>query len=189
MSKKPVPLTAPDISLFARNIAQQLKGSAELPSHLSLMNMLARAAGFRNYQHMKAAHSAHMRLALEPPPAENADYRLVERTLHQFDKDGCLIRWPSRRPVQELCLWAIWSVLPSAIHLHERKVNALLNEVHLFGDPAILRRSLIGLGLVSRNRDGSDYRRQELRPPVEAQEIIRQVRMRRKQSFAPHEAA
>lgn len=188
MSKKPIPLTAPDISQFARHITRQMKEQGDLPSHLSVMNMLARAAGFRNYQHMKAAHAAHERLDLEAP-AQTADYRLVERTLHQFDQQGRLVQWPSRRPVQELCLWTLWSDLPPAMPLHERQVNALLNDAHLFGDPAILRRSMIGLGLVTRNRDGSDYLRQEIRPPVEAREVIRRIKARRKGNDAPEQAA
>lgn len=188
MSKKPIPLTAPDVSQFARHMTRQLKEQGELPSHLSVMNMLARAAGFRNYQHMKAAHAAHERLAVDAPE-ETADYRLVERTLNQFDRQGRLVRWPSRRPVQELCLWTFWSEFPPAIHLHERQVNALLNDAHLFGDPAILRRSLIGLGLVTRNRDGSDYLRQEMRPPVEARKVIQRIRARRKAGVAADQAA
>ncbi|MCR9138251.1 MAG: DUF2087 domain-containing protein [Alphaproteobacteria bacterium] len=188
MSKTPIPLTAPDLSQFARNLTRQLRNQAEPPSHLSVMNMLARATGFRNYQHMKAAHAAHERLAKEPC-SQAADFRLVERTLNQFDSEGRLTQWPSRRPVQELCLWSFWSVLPSATLLHEKQVNALLDAAHLFGDAAILRRSLVGLGLVTRKRDGSDYLRQEKRPPVEAREVIRRVKARRKTSAAPDRAA
>lgn len=188
MSKKPIPLTAPDVSQFARQLTRQLKEQADPPSHLSVMNMLARAAGFRNYQHMRAAHAARGRMD-EAPPQQAADFRLVERTLNQFDRQGRLVRWPSRRPVQELCLWVFWADLPPATPLPEKKVNALLDAAHLFGDAAILRRSMIGLGLVTRNRDGSNYRRQEKRPPVEARELIRRVRTRRKAAAARDHAA
>lgn len=188
MSKTPIPLTAPDLSQFARQMTRQLKEQSDPPSHLSVMNMLARAAGFRNVQHMRAAHAAGRRLA-EDAPAPSADYRLVERTLNQFDSVGRLKQWPSRRPVQELSLWVFWADLPPAVRLHEKQVNALLNAAHLFGDAAILRRSLIGLGLVTRNRDGSDYLRRELRPPVEARELIRRVRARRKAGPASDQAA
>ncbi|MFT4961165.1 MAG: hypothetical protein ACI92Z_002253 [Paracoccaceae bacterium] len=60
--------------------------------------------------------------------------------------------------------------------MHEKQVNMVLNENHLFGDPAILRRSLVGLGLVSRNRDGSDYQRLKNRPFAEAQEVIKRLK-------------
>ncbi|WP_166416755.1 DUF2087 domain-containing protein [Cochlodiniinecator piscidefendens] len=173
MSKDPISLFAPDISRFARNVSQQLKEHDGPPSHLSLLNMLARGAGFRNYQHMKASHSAQMRLNDEKPD-ENVDHRLIERCLQHFD-DGKMIRWPSRRPVQELCLWALWSDFPSALSLHEREVNARLNQLHSFGDAPLLRRSLVGLKLLSRNLDGSDYQRQEMRPPADALELIKKI--------------
>lgn len=188
MSKTPIPLTAPDLSQFARHMTRQLKERAEPPSHLSVMNMLARAAGFQNYQHMKAADAARRRLA-ENAPAPLADYRLVERTLNQFDAMGRLTQWPSRRPVQELSLWVFWADLPPAVCLQEKQVNALLDAAHLFGDAAILRRSMIGLGLVTRNRDGSDYQRREMRPPPEARELIRQVRARRRATSESDQAA
>ncbi len=188
MSKEPIPLVAADISVFARSLKQQLREGEALPSHLSLMNMLARAAGFRNYQHMRAARAAEGRLAVDALP-EVADYRLVERTLNQFDGAGCLLRWPSRRPVQELCLWAMWAVVPPARHLQERDVNAALNAAHVFGDAASLRRSLFGMGLVSRKRDGSDYLRVEKSPPVEAREVIRRLKARRQATAVQRQTA
>lgn len=178
MSNDPVSLSTPDISRFARSVSKQLKDHDGAPSHLSLMNILARASGFKNYQHLKAGHSARQRLEA-CSFADTTDYRLVERTLQHFDANGQLVRWPSRRPVQVLGLWAMWADLPSKTHLHEREVNAILNNAHLFRDAALLRRSLVGLGLVTRNLDGSDYQRQEKRPPAEALEIFKAVATRR----------
>ena len=172
MTKQPIPLLAEDISHFSRMLAQQLNETTERPSHLSLMNMLSRAAGFRNYQHLRAAHSAGERLAVSEV-REAIDHKLVEKALHQFDDEGRMKQWPSRRKLQEICLWVLWSRLPAAVTMQERDVNAVLCDEHLFGDPAILRRSLFGLGLVTRNRDGSDYRRCEQKPPAEARSLIR----------------
>jgi len=187
MSKDPIGLAVADISDFARRLAPQLKNHTDGPSHLSLLNMLARAAGYRNYQHLRASRSAQARLS-EVPTTLDVDFRLVERALHQFDAAGQLMRWPSRRPVQELCLWVMWSGLPAAAHLHERQVNAVLNAAHLFGDAALLRRSLIGMELVQRNLDGSDYQRLEKRPPEEARALISRIKERRK-DHANREAA
>ena len=178
MSKTPIPFSAPDLSLFARKLAQELSQQDSQPSHLSLMNILARSAGYQNYQHIRASQTAQARIETTSS-VQNTDFRLVERALHQFDIEGLLVRWPSRRPVQELCLWILWSSLPSAEYLHEKEVNALLNGVHLFGDAALLRRSLLGLGLVTRNRDGSNYQRQEKQPPAEALELLSRVKTRR----------
>tara|TARA_R110002110_G_scaffold18457_5_gene77314 strand:- start:2418 stop:2972 length:555 start_codon:yes stop_codon:yes gene_type:complete len=177
MSKDPIPLYAPDISQYARSLSRQLLTAGEPPSHLALLNMLAKSGGFRNYQHLRAAHAALGRM--EAAQQDTIDYKLVERTMHQFDAAGRLIRWPARRPVQELGLWVLWSVLPSDRHLHERHVNAHLNAAHLFGDAPLIRRSLLGLDLLTRNQNGSDYMRLERRPPAEAREVIRRVAQRR----------
>ncbi|GLQ25218.1 DUF2087 domain-containing protein [Sulfitobacter pacificus] len=176
MSKEAIPLLVADITPFARALSLQLKEADALPSHLGLLNMLARAAGFRNYQHMRASGSAKARLEDSALPA---DFKRVEKTLQQFDAVGRLIRWPSKRYVQELCLWALWSQLPRGEVMQERDVNGLLNKAHLFEDAAILRRSLIGQKLVSRNADGTDYRRIEQSPSADAIAVIRAVSARR----------
>lgn len=178
MSKDAVPLMVAEMTPFARTLSKQLHESEGLPSHLALLNMLARAAGFRNYQHMRASHAAKGRL--DAPGAGAVDYRRVERCLNHFDAQGRLIRWPSKRHMQELCLWVLWAQLPRKEVMQERDVNGALNKGHLFDDAALLRRSLVGMKLLSRNRDGSDYRRVEHSPKPEAVAVIRQVAARRK---------
>lgn len=140
--------------------------------------MLARAAGFQNLQHLRAASAAQRRLdrQVEAPPA---DARQVERALHQFDAQGRLRAWPARRAVQTLALWGIWSALPAGAPLREREVNECLQPEHLFGDPATLRRTMISCGLLTRQADGSDYRRVEREPPAEAKALIRNLSARR----------
>ncbi|MGC1505181.1 MAG: DUF2087 domain-containing protein [Sulfitobacter sp.] len=176
MSKEAIPLLVADITPFARSLSLQLKGADGQPSHLALLNILARAAGFRNYQHLRASQAAKARLAGVETPV---DFKRVEKCLQQFDASGRLIRWPSKRFVQEMCLWVLWSHLPRGEVMQERDVNGLLNKAHLFEDVAILRRSLIGQKLVSRNADGSDYRRIEQSPPADAIAVIRKVSARR----------
>lgn len=177
MPKTPLPLRADDLTPFARSLARQLGETS--PSHLTLMNMLARAAGYENVQHMRAAHAAAQRLdrATDERPA---DPRTVERALHQFDTAGRLRQWPSKRSVQTLALWALWAVLPSGRSLHEREVNATLRAEHLFDDPATLRRTMISCGLLTRKPDCSDYRRREQEPPAEAKALIRALGPRRR---------
>ncbi len=114
-----------------------------------------------------------------PPPikeTEPVDFVRVKRSVRMFDAAGKLARWPSKRSQQELCLWIIWSKLPAAQILTEKEVNHLLNENHLFGDHALLRRWLCDYGMMARTRDGREYRRIEKRPPAEALELIRQLR-------------
>ena len=62
----------------------------------------------------------------------------------------------------------------------EREVNRRLSNAHLFDDPAILRRTLFSLGMVTRNPDGSDYCRRELAPPAEARALITLLEARRR---------
>ncbi|MDO5606358.1 MAG: DUF2087 domain-containing protein [Paracoccus sp. (in: a-proteobacteria)] len=180
MSRQPISLAVPDTTQFARSISRQLLDLARPPSHLEMLNILARAAGFRNHQHLRASHAAGLRLAAGPVPhaAVPADLRLVERALRHFDAQGRLASWPARRAVQVLCLWALWSGLPATTPLPERAVNEALMRAHLFADPATLRRDMFALGLVTRNRDGSNYRRVNATPPPEARALIRQLRAR-----------
>ncbi|MFV1492965.1 DUF2087 domain-containing protein [Phaeobacter sp. JH18-32] len=178
MTRKPLPLQVDDLSHFSRALSRQL-GEAS-PSHLTLMNMLARAAGFQNLQHQRAIQAAARRLA-KTTMAPAADHRLIERTLGHFDDHGRLLRWPSKRAVQTLALFGLWSVFPADRALQEAQVNALLIGEHRFRDPATLRRTMISCGLLTRQRDGSDYRRIEQEPTAEAKALISRLAARRKQ--------
>lgn len=79
-----------------------------------------------------------------------------------------------------------WAVLPARTLMNEREVNTRLREAHLFDDPAILRRTLVSLGMISRNPDGTDYCRKELAPPAEARSLISLLEARR--GMAAHES-
>ena len=176
MSRQMIPLNHADLSSFARTLSRQLAGHEGAPSHLALMNMLARAAGYRNLQQMRASAAAEGRLSA--PSEAPADLRVVERALHQFDAEGRLRQWPGKRQMRALCLAALWARLPAERLMTEKEVNASLNAAHLFADPAHLRRELVSEGLLTRNRDGSDYRRIEVAPSPEARALIRQLAQR-----------
>jgi hypothetical protein len=145
--------------------------------------MLARANGYRNFQHYRAQLAAQDRLEsrLPAPEPECVDLVRIKRLLRMFDSEGRLARWPSKRSQQELCLWVIWSKLPVRQVLTEKEINLLLNGNHLFGDHALLRRWLCDYGMMNRTRDGREYRRVEKRPPAEALELIRQLRSEMKE--------
>jgi Uncharacterized protein conserved in bacteria (DUF2087). len=172
-----IPLRTPDLSGFARALSKQLATREAPPSHLELLNMLARAAGFRNHQHLRAAHAAQSRLD-SLPEVETVDFRQVERALACFDAGARLTRWPARRHLQILCLWALWSRLPAEQALDEPQINRLIDALHLFGDRALIRRDMVGLGLLLRGDDGRGYRRVEQRPPPEARALIRRLAAR-----------
>lgn len=176
MTKTPVPLRVDDMTVFVRSLSRQL-GNAS-PTHLTLMNMIARSAGFQNMQHLRAVSAAAKRLDSQPESVA-VDARAVERALNQFDRFGRLLRWPSKRTTQTLALWAVWATLPANQPFDERTLNAHLMGEHVFTDPATLRRTMIACGLLSRQRDGTDYRRIEQEPPVEAKALIRILSIRR----------
>lgn len=79
---------------------------------------------------------------------------------HYLDAQGRLKAWPSKRNkgrFQQLALAYLATKFEPGNSYHEREVNALLNQYHTFGDPALLRRELVERGLVARLRDGSAY--------------------------------
>lgn len=190
MSRTLLPFHSDDISALARSLKGQLANCEPQPSHLELLNMLVRANGYRNFQHYRAALVARdlpegRPPAPEPEPVpkpvprperEPVDPARVKRLLRMFDQEGKFARWPSKRSQQELCLWVIWSKLPAGQVLTEKEINLLLNDGHLFGDHPLLRRWLCDYGMVSRTRDGREYRRVEKQPPAEAIELIRRLR-------------
>jgi hypothetical protein len=178
MSRTLLSFHSDDISTLARSLKGQLANCESQPSHLELLNMLVRANGYRNFQHYRAQLAARGQLESCPPAQEpdSVDFVRVKRLLRIFDPEGKLKRWPSKRSQQELCLWVIWSKLPGWHVLTEKEVDLLLNDNHLFGDHALLRRWLCDCGMMSRTRDGREYRRVEKRPPAEALELIRQLR-------------
>jgi hypothetical protein len=171
MARDAVPLSIPDLAAFARRLRAELArepSEAGPPGHLCLLSQLARAAGFRNWQHLRAS-------ALPEPPAPPVDEERVARALRAFDAEGRMARWPNRTAVQGLCLWVLWARLPSRRDLSEAEVNAVLKEGSTFGDHVLLRRSLIDHGLATRTQDGGRYRRVERPPPPEARALIARV--------------
>jgi hypothetical protein len=178
MSRTLLPFHSDDISALARSLKGQLANCESQPSHLELLNMLVRANGYRNFQHYRAQLMTRDRLENSPPEPqpEPVDFARIKRSLRMFDQEGKLVRWPSKRSRQELCLWVIWSRLPVGQVFTEKEINRVLNDNHLFGDHALLRRWLCDYGMMSRTRDGREYRRVERRPPAEALELIRQLR-------------
>lgn len=180
--RTPLPLHAEDISAFARSLskalADQLAACERAPSHLELLNMLARSSGYRNFQHLRAQNETLARLAVPAPAPEPVDANRLRRLVRLFDAGGRLARWPSRRGLEQSCLWVVWSRVPGRRVYAERELNAVLDEAHTFGDCALLRRGLCDCGLMTRTPDGREYRRVEARPSAEALALLELLRRR-----------
>jgi hypothetical protein len=182
------PLVAADLSTFAKvlrtQLAERLDSGAGLPGHVEMLNLLARAAGHRNVQAMKAASTRAVLAPAATPahrwhgPKDPALSPSADRTLRVFDAQGRLLRWPSKRPEQVLALWCLWMAFDGKRRYSEREVNEVLNAHHAFGDHCLLRRELVVMELLARTPGGEQYRKLAARPSEETAALLRAVRSR-----------
>lgn len=182
MPRTDTPLHAADISSFAKSLARDLKQTHEqlhrLPGHVELLNMLARAAGHRNFQSLKARPPLAAPV-VEAPPVAAALSDTAAKALRQFDAQGRLTRWPIKFSVQRLMLWGLWMRFDAKRRYSEREVNEVLKAWHLFGDHCTLRRELVEMKMLERTDGGAEYRKLPRRPDAEAMALMRALRERR----------
>ena len=185
MTRSLYPLPVADISAFAKALKTPLderhaQGKPP-PSHLELLNLLARAAGLRNYQTLRAA-APQARAATVPTlaTAENTPPTVLSATarkaLLQFDTQGRLVRLPNKLSVQRMCMWWLWTHFEIRRHYTEKEVNQVLNAHHTFGDQATLRRELVNMKLLGRKLDCSDYWKEAVRADSEVQHFLHSLR-------------
>ena len=171
MTRTQIAFASADISALARSLKEQLADLGETPSHVQMLNMLAKSAGYRNFQHLKAEAEAPpvatVKAVPQPPPPEPVNETRVTRALNYFGPGERMTSWPSKTSHQELCIWALWARYPAREVMDERGISAWLNAHHDFGDAALLRRTMVTMGLVTRTQDGREYRRVERKPPPE----------------------
>lgn len=186
MARLPTPLLVSDLSAFTRSLARALDGRAAPPSHVELQNLIARAAGFRNLQALKATPIPALPVREAPAPLSAH----ARRTLMHFDEQGRLLRWPSRHSLQRLAMWPLWTRFEARRRYTEREVNAILGAANHFGDHARLRRGLVDLQLLARKPDCSEYWKLPARPDAETRALLAAWRARqRRQPAAPAGAA
>jgi len=185
MPRTALPLHAADISSFAKSLGKELatahSANARPPGHQELLNMLARAAGHRNFQSLKARPPESVPPQRPPatwpdPAPEQPLSNTASRALRQFDAQGRVLRWPTRFSVQRLMLWGLWMRFDGQRRYTEREVNTMLNAWHLFGDHCTLRRELVNMRLLGREPDGSVYRKLPARPDAETMALLRALR-------------
>lgn len=167
MARDLISLNIPDLSSFAKARRSDMMRREEFPSHAAFLSAIAKAAGFDNHQHLKAAK-----------PSASPKNPQLRKALAAFDAQGIMSRWPSQTSVQGLCLWVFWAQLPAERPLNEPQVNAILKAGNSFGDHVLLRRSLIDHRLVRRAIDGSSYTRIEQAPPEAALALMAEIRGR-----------
>lgn len=167
MTKEVFPFGVPDISALAKHIKKEIDDN-QTPSHLEVLNILARGAGYKNFQHFRAANAPNDAPITVDKPNQDA----LKKITKYFDNNLVLMRFPPKESHRELCLWFFWSRIPQNAKFNEIAFSKYLNGLHSFGDAALIRRYLIEYGFVSRSRDGSDYQRIELEVPAEVQAIV-----------------
>ena len=176
MTRSVIPLNAPDLSGFARqlrrSLAEHLSEHTELPGHQAMLNHIARAAGHRNLQALHAQSSARTRAEPAQVAAAPALSAAATKALGSFDPWGRMSRWPHKYSVQRLALWVLWMQFESRRVYTEREVNAVLKAWHTWGDHVTLRRELINDRLLTRKSDGSQYRKVAARPDDEARSLM-----------------
>ncbi|HTN48655.1 MAG TPA: DUF2087 domain-containing protein [Burkholderiaceae bacterium] len=171
MARETTQLVVPDLSTFTRNLGRALNvqnaRSAEPMGHLHLQNLIARAAGYRNLQALKAA------APLAPPAHATAQLSAnAKRALAQFDRNGRLLRWPTKFSVQRLAMWLLWTRFEGRRIYTEREVNEVLKGANAFGDHVTLRRELVNHRLLTRKSDCSEYRKVAAQPDGEVKPLL-----------------
>jgi hypothetical protein len=160
MTREAIPLILPDVAVFTRSLGRALEARhAERPAppgHVELLNLIARAAGQRSYQALRAsARLPAAAAALDAAPAAPALTPAARKALSQFDAKRVYT---------------------------EREVNEILKLWHTWGDHVTLRRELINHQLLTRKSDGSQYRKLPTRPDDEVRWLLRAWRERLRQN-------
>ncbi|MDR3506296.1 MAG: DUF2087 domain-containing protein [Caulobacteraceae bacterium] len=83
MPRLSLPYAVPDLSALARSLKDQIAKLDRSPSHLEVLNMLARAAGRRNYQHYQSQMASEARLSAPAPDQTPPDHALLRRALFE----------------------------------------------------------------------------------------------------------
>jgi hypothetical protein len=189
MPREPIPFAVSDLSAFARALTRALaaRGSSAPPTHVEMLNLLARAAGRPNFQALRAQPRPHAEAPV--PAAAPALSDAARRALRLFGPDGRMSRWPARFSVQRLAMWILWTRFEQRRVYSEKDVNAVLRAAHTFGDHATLRRELVNHRLLERTSDCAEYRRLPARPDAEARALLAAWRARRREPAAAGQAA
>ena len=183
MTREAIPLFVPDVATFTRALGRSLVERHAVkstpPGHVELLNLLARAAGRRSYQGLRAAaRLPSAAAALDAAPAAPALTPAARKVLTQFDARGRLVRWPRKFSVQRLAMWVLWTQFDGKRVYAEREVNEIIRRWHTWGDHVTLRRELINHQLLARKSDCSEYRKLPARPDEEVRWLLRAWRER-----------
>lgn len=84
-----------------------------------------------------------------------------------LDEKGRITSLPTKFKKQLCAVWYLADKLEAGRDYTQDELGDVLDAWTVFHDPAALRRYLVDLGLVTRARDGSVYRRADVLPALE----------------------
>jgi hypothetical protein len=165
MTKQIIPFRSDDISALAKSLRKQLQSCDSFPSHVDMLNILAKAAGYANFQQLREITSTE---ALSAAPARDRLEIAVPARLKPFmSQDYVLRAWPVKRAIQDLSLWFFWCRFQYQKNYTESQVNQVIQGFLGFTDFALIRRELCNHKLLKRTDDGRHYWRAAAKPPTE----------------------
>jgi hypothetical protein len=180
-SRDLVSFSVSDISLLAKSLRAAITENAA-PSQVQMLNWLSKAAGFQNYQSLRAASEAQSIRATnvvtskeksEPSLALSAH---AAKALTQFDEQGRLHKWPYKFAVQRVAMWGLWLRFDAKKRYTEKDANSVLKAWHTYGDHVTLRRELVNMQLLARKSDCSEYWKVAQQPNDEVKAFLKALR-------------
>ena len=81
----------------------------------------------------------------------------LEEIKNFLDDSGKIKSWPSKYSKKVMVLEYLATKFEPGVDYTEKQVNEIINNWHKFNDYFILRRGLVDLKLLFRERDGSRY--------------------------------
>lgn len=79
-----------------------------------------------------------------------------------IDENGIIKSWPSKKGKQKILIEYLAANFQEEIIYTEKEINDILNNIHLFNDPALLRRELYDMKYLDRSRDCKEYWKRKL---------------------------
>ena len=160
MSKILTPFSCDDISALAKSLRKQLQQHESFPSHVEMLNILAKAKGLQNFQQLRQQHEE-LLLSLQPKLSVPIPKKLKPFMSADYVMQG----WPAKYAIQQLSLWFFWCRFQYQQSYSEQQVNDILIDYLDFKDFALIRRELCNHKLLKRTDDGRTYWRASAIPP------------------------
>ncbi|QYK05432.1 DUF2087 domain-containing protein [Shewanella zhangzhouensis] len=161
--KQVIPFVAADISALAKSLRKQLMACEQFPTHVEMLNLLAKASGHQNFQQLKAQQ---LPLEADESGLDPLAVDIPAKLKPFMGQDYVLRQWPGRYALQQQSLWFFWCRFRYGVEYSEAEVNALLKPFIGFGDHPLIRRELVNKSLLGRTDDGGRYWRQSAIPPA-----------------------